>query len=514
MNLPEKVNQSSELPKKFITGSGVEVNTLENIWTIPNTSGIRYLNFDSNKSEISSQLIYSFKLIVMYYLQYKSTHHAANMFGRFIHFIRTTAENQTICVIRVSDLLSYKSVLGNKDEYWLGSLREFFLTWYELGYPGVDEEVPRFLKGLRLKGNRKGNAVRTMDPEHGPFTDQEVQSLYTAASGGFSHGEITLQQYVLILLFLALGARPSQYASLKLSDLEISRASDGTANYVLQVPRAKQRETRHRGQFRPVRLDPDVGQLLETLARDVRLEAEALAAEETIAPVQATGILPFFPRWNAETPEGFEHHATGDRLAKKLKKVERTLDLISPRTGERLKLVPTRFRRTLGTRAAQEGHGPLIIAALLDHDDTQNVGVYVEATPKIAERINKAMALELAPLAQTFCGLLVEHERQAARGDDRASRVRSNVNPMAFVGNCGKHGFCGGMAPISCYTCQLFQSWLDGPHEEILDALLADRNWILDETGDERMAAVNDATIYAVGHVVELCQARKAELDQ
>jgi hypothetical protein len=34
-----------------------------------------------------------------------------------------------------------------------------------------------------------------------------------------------------------------------------------------------------------------------------------------------------------------------------------------------------------------EGHGELIIAELLDHSDTQNVGVYVQATPEIVESV-------------------------------------------------------------------------------------------------------------------------------
>lgn len=59
------------------------------------------------------------------------------------------------------------------------------------------------------------------------------------------------------------------------------------------------------------------------------------------------------------------------------------LAVTSERTGERIHITSRRFRRTVGTRAAEEGHGELVIAELLDHSDTQSVGVYVQATPAI-----------------------------------------------------------------------------------------------------------------------------------
>ena len=100
-----------------------------------------------------------------------------------------------------------------------------------------------------------------------------------------------------------------------------------------------------------------------------------------------------------------------------------------------------------------EGYGELVIAELLDHTDTQNVGVYVQATPEIVERIDRAMALHLAPLAQAFAGVIIRNESDARRKGDPASRIcdprfEPSMKPM---GNCGQHGFCGELAPVS-YT--------------------------------------------------------------
>jgi hypothetical protein len=72
------------------------------------------------------------------------------------------------------------------------------------------------------------------------------------------------------------------------------------------------------------------------------------------------------------------------------------------------------------------------------------------------------------------------------------------------MGECGKHGFCGFAAPVACYTCKSFEAWLDGPHEAVLNYLIARREQLL-QTSDKRMASVNDRTILAVAAVVQRC---------
>ena len=206
-------------------------------------------------------------------------------------------------------------------------------------------------------------------------------------------------------------------------------------------------------------------------------------------------------------PHAFQHHATGLQLAKRITQACNSLEIKSERTGELIKINTGRFRKTIGTRAAEEGHGELIIADLLDHSDTQNVGVYVEATPAIAERIDKATAMELGPIAQIFMGEIIINENDADRGQDPSSRIG---NPsIGNVGSCGKYGFCGALAPIACYTCRQFQPWLDAPHEELLEILLSEQERIFKQTNDSRMASINDHTILAVADVVARCKAMK-----
>ena len=202
------------------------------------------------------------------------------------------------------------------------------------------------------------------------------------------------------------------------------------------------------------------------------------------------------------------YHAKKNTCNQVLKEASSTLNLYSERTGLPLKLTSKRFRYTLGTNLAREGKGEYVIAEALDHSDTQNVGVYVRNIPDIVEHIDKAVAYKLAPLAQSFQGVLVDSEKDAIRGNDINSRIG---NGKESLGSCGSYGFCGAMAPIACYTCTHFQPWLYGPHETILEDLIEKRGEILSVTKDLKMAAVNDRLILAVSDVVLRCNWRKAE---
>jgi len=363
------------------------------------------------------------------------------------------------------------------------------------------------LNQLRLRGNFKGEAVLTMDPEKGPFTEIELHGIYGALHDAYSQGQIQTRQYVLTLLYMALGPRNIQLAALKIKDLTVLKARDGSTSHLLKVPRAKQRGQNIRDELKTRALDHDIGHLLE-----VHIENVKEYHREKITDKIDAKELPVFPNWLSLNPAGFDHHCNGKDLYKEIAGIFKKLTVSSERTGQKIKVSPTRFRRTIGTRAAMEGHGELIIADLLDHSDIQNVGVYVEATPEIIDRIDKALALQLAPMAQAFMGIIIGDESKAERGDDPASRIRSpeiaSIKDRG-VGTCGKYGFCGAYAPIACYTCRKFQAWLDGPHEAVLEELIVKRERTLEQTGDERIAFVNDRTILAVAEVVRKCKELK-----
>ena len=61
-------------------------------------------------------------------------------------------------------------------------------------------------------------------------------------------------------------------------------------------------------------------------------------------------------------------------------------------------------------------------------------------------------------------------------------------------------------APISCYQCERFQPWKDGPHREILNWLCDERERKQRDGLDQQIVSVHDGAILAVAEVVRRCE--------
>lgn len=510
MNKPAEAiarwGSAPELPVLARTRSGVEFAPRLDRWAYRDAT--ETVNLDFSKWPVTDKFIVSAKLSLLWYAEHLSPAHLSNMHERLGHYLRVVCDGRIhpLGEITSADLINYRSTLTSTTSWYLGSLSGLLKKWHRLGYSGVTTDAVALLKQLRTQGNRKGEAVLTHDPIHGPFTDVELESLQSSLDRAYVAGEVDIEGYLLAYLFMLLGQRPVQYAALKVRDVGVAYAKDGTAVYTIRIPRAKQRNQLSRAEFKDRVLIPQVGELVVHYSKEVLAGFHGLLPDALDAP-----LFPARRRRGGE-PDGFEYHRTAQTIADLLERTLRRLSVVSERTGQSLYITATRFRRTVATRAAMEGHGELIIAELLDHTDTQNVGVYIEARPEIVERIDRAMAMYLAPMAQAFAGVIIDDESQAKRSGDPSSRVCDpRFSPsMKPMGNCGKHGFCGFLAPIACYTCMNFQPWLDGTHEAVLDYLIGERDRLAAQT-DLRIASVNDRTILAVAEVVRLCEARRRE---
>lgn len=501
-------NTSQDLPSEVKTRNGALFDPRLDRWAY--RESMENINLNFSELQAHRSFIDASKKVFIWYAQNKSAPHLRNMFFYLAHFLRAISpEQRGEMSIVAKDIINYRGKLDANCGYYLGSLSGFLQKWHDLEVPGVTDDAVALLKQMRIQGNQKGEAVLTMDAENGPFSDIEVEAIQSSIGQAYEEGNIGLGDYLLVWLFLALGQRPIQYASLKVCDVGTEKSKDGTTIYTLRVPRAKQRGLLLRGDFTQRVLIPQIGEKLVQYAMEVQ--------ESFMGKLPVPSQSPLFPakRSKQDEPIGFEYHCTSATLSTALEKTLLGLNVISERTGDRLHITATRFRRTLGTRAAMEGHGELVIAELLDHTDTQNVGVYVQATPEIVERIDRAMAMHLAPLAQAFAGVIISDETEAARKDDPTSRICDpRFDPsMKPMGNCGKYGFCGSLAPISCYTCRSFQPWLDGPHEAVLNHLISERERLLIGS-DARIASINDRTILAVAEVVRRCEEIRAEMKE
>jgi len=442
-----------------------------------------------------------------------SAAHTLNLFARYQALLKYSNGD----AITPELVTKYRLSLDPAHEWYLAAIRVLIKQWYRLNYPGLDPKLPLFLSRLVLRGNRKGEAVKQLDNEKGPLSDIELLGFNDGLVQAYEKGSVSITELALSMLTSHTGSRPVQITNTRLVDLADFMNEQGERFYAILMPRGKQPGQWFRLRFRRRALTEELFKILTVQAAYVTATATACWTFKVNEDLLKQ--LPLFPSWStikkisSETEflaaiKTDQLHLPSGRVTEILQQVTEEIGLMSERTGQMLSLSAVRFRYTIGTRAAREGYGPMVIAELLDHSDTQNVGVYIQNVPEHAARIDQAVASQLAPFAQAFAGVIVTSKAAAVRGTDPDSDIRS-VSGRG-TGTCGCFAFCAANVPIPCYTCVHFQPWLDGPHQEVLSELLADRIRLIDVTQDLTVASVLDRSILAVSQVVEACKARKA----
>lgn len=464
--------------------------------------------------KLPQTIAHGFLATLVHFARTASAHHTYNYLSRYSHMVELVGGDLTTTTI-----INYRSTLDSTTEHYLGTLRSFIYKWNELGYPGVDESIVDLLRSWTLKGNIKGDAIKRRDPTTGDLTENELVAFNEGAARAFERDQITISDLAMALLISCTGRRPRQISHMKVMDVEAyAHKKNGDLLNLIQIPRAKQQGSIFRDRFNTFRASSELWMILQAQRKKCIHEAELVLGYAL--PVHEQQLLPLFPDMDAlhacASIGEFQSLLLTDRLHCSpqsvndvLKKVVETSGCYSERTGELLCVTSRRFRYTTGTRAARQGIGIAGIAELLDHTDTQNAHVYVKNIPEHVAAIDAAMGHQLAPYARAFQGVVVDSECDAQRGEDPTSRVRFRGHATA---TCGKYGNCSANVPIPCYTCMFFQPWLDGPHEAVYAELMAERARILEETGDETIAAINDRTILAVAEVIQRCQRRRDEL--
>lgn len=495
-NARQRASAQRPMKSSATTWSGVVVDLDDDTWSYRDGLRTVFLNFSPMATLLGPKLMSSYRSTMAWYLENTSAASVSNLHVRFLHFLRFLGRScQTpLESLGAQHVLNYRASLSRSTSWYLAHVAVLLRRWNDLGYHGATEAVA-LLAELRISGNSKGAAVMTMDPIDGPFSTVELEALQAAVDLAHRSGKLSEGQCVLAWLFMALGQRPVQYAAMKVVDVLVAPGVGERCS--LRVPRAKQRKSLPRAEFKERPLNAVVGRMLISHARAVEASFVGKLSDPTQAPLFPVARTPCRP-----TAPGFEYHQTSGGLADSLSTALQRLNVFSERTGKALHITAQRFRRTFGTRAAQEGLGELVIAELLDHSDTQSVGMYVGLVPEIAERIDRAVAMHLAPLAQAFKGRLIGSEVDASIGGEASRiidlRVDRSARPM---GSCGQQAECRFAAPIACYTCPSFEPWLDGPHEAVLNHLLERRERLL--ATDPRLAETSDRTILAVAEVIQ-----------
>ena len=496
------ISLARALPTSARTLGGHQFDPRDEIWAWRDAVTRASLSFESVKPLLCPAMLYSFKLVMLWIVENRATAGVNTTFDQLRTFFRYVRASRRSPIMKIAgtDILNYRA--AHVHEGTLTAVRPILRKWHLMGLAGVSEAVG-VLESIRIKDFVKARAVRTHDPKMGPFTSIEFDGLISNLNQSVASGSMDASYAAFAYILIGLGIRPAQCALLKVRDITCE-SYDGRRRYLLRVPQVKQGHREARTEFRERVLPESLGKILYDQAERMRGDFMEVLDDPCSAP-----LIPAREPSSVMAP-GYEHHAVAHDLTVGLVNALGKLAVYSERTGKRLHTPPIRFRRTFATRAAAAGWNPAAIAEALGHSNTKNVMVYIEVIPDIAARIDRAMATEMAPLAQAFAGTLIKDEGEAVRGSDPASRIfDARIDRSgAPLGSCGQYSFCGFSAPLACYTCQHFQPWLDGPHESVREYLLNRRAQLL-KTASEQIAQINDRRILAVEQVIQLCAQAK-----
>ena len=473
--------------------SGAAFDAGADTWTFVLSKGVTRVSFTPIRTHWGARHAEHAKRAASAYLETRAPDTVANAVGFLGRMARHVPLDGSICA---ATLMNYRARLSAGRLHYLGHIASFLKFWHARGFPGVDDSVVEFFRRVRIPGNLKGTAVRTHDPVTGPFTDAELQAIVLAAREAHRRGLVSRQDYAILLTLTATGARSGQVSMLVCGDL--APAVRGSSTPRLRVPSLKKRtrERLTRDRVIPAELAAVLGELIGQRHRDGRLAGTAVSRR------------PIFARTTESFGSLERAHIGSKGVARAVKRVQKTLRLRSVRTGVAMDLSPRRFRRTLGTRAADAGHSPFVIADLLDHSDLQHVGVYVQAGGSIQDRIDAALKDRAEPLVGLFTGAVVAGEAQSGVDDAASRRVAATAGRA--VGTCAGPLDCNRLAPLACYTCAAFRPWRDAPHGALLRSLTEERKALLADGVAPQVAGANDATMMAVEEVAERCRALRA----
>ncbi|MGR7250197.1 site-specific integrase [Klebsiella aerogenes] len=425
---------------------GYYVNIYDDKWKLDNNNNI---NVGAVSRIINPELIDGYLNTLSFYARNYSSAYVRKINGIMKDFLKKTAST----FISESDILNYRSLLTEVNIQRLILLRCFFKKWHSLGYYGIDDNAITLMEAMRLKAKSAGTIVKQEDPEKGALTNNEHKALNESMFNAYKNKKITLQELSSALLVSFTGRRALQIVALKFKDIVREKNSDGNDLFFINVPRIKQGKE-FRKEFRMLSIDGFIYKLLmQQVNFSISLIEEHIG--RTLFSEEKNEVAVFLDKKTYKMLNeinGFYEvlvsdrlHASKNTVSLSLKKIVEKENVMSERTGERMKINAYRLRYTLGTKLAREGYSSQIIAELLDHSSTATVGIYTENLPDNSMKINEAVSDNLGFLAGVFLG-----------------KIKLNEITSNNVFTINSYSSCTEYSTISCHGCIHFKRFKDG----------------------------------------------------
>lgn len=399
------------------------------------------------------------------------------------------------------------------------SLASFIKFWQMC--ESLEQRPPKALinayKSLPRKKHINNDTILTLDPEKGPFTQTEQNSLYQWMHDQFCHGKLELEYYLYLRLIMIYGQRGTQLRMMVFDDF--IKTEQG---YQIRIFWAKQKslDAGWREKSEMFNLDKDLYNTVQAY-KSIVLAQLKLECPSRVDWDKSIKHVPLFRRKQdykgrcskltsvlvdlsdlqaLEQGPQMMFHMTSGTISAWLVKMETMLGFpISPRTQQPLKISKGhRFRHTLGTDLSNAGLDEWSIASALMHSGTETVRKYRQVSAELMGLIDEKMTDHLALVVGAFTGTIVTDHASAKNGD----RVDRLIEDLAV---CGADATCHLDAPFTCYGCSKFQPFLGADHGSALERLERRRAQTI--ATDKTTGALWDRAILACRKVILDCKA-------
>ncbi|MDI5922517.1 tyrosine-type recombinase/integrase [Halomonas sp. LR5S13] len=387
--------------------------------------------------------------------------------------------------------------------------------WCADNYPelGFSEDYANRLDAVELGGNPKGYAVKSEDPAKGPLAPIEFKLLISALKNDDDQTFSAIQQRAAISLLIATGRNPQNLTFLRESDL-MNVAPEGVEPcYILKMPRIKKGFLSPRDDLLEESIDEAIaGHIVALIDKNKEIR-------DDLKFDRFSGSLPdaLFINTDGNSSALLSYdwdnalNMSSQQLSLLVERFSSRVNIVSPVTKKILRIYPRRLRYTFACNMVSEGVSRRELARMLDHSDTQNVGVYYQVASKIVPHLDKAMAKEYASILGLFRGKVVTSDAAAVNGDREDKHLsfhglqNEDVNGEE-IGVCGDSEVCHLDPPYSCYLCHKFQPYATADHDHVLSCLLENREEKIKKYESKRIGVQLDDVIIAVAEVAERCK--------
>lgn len=372
-------------------------------------------------------------------------------------------------------------------------------------------------KALPRKKISKNDVILSLDPEEGPFTQVEQDSLYQWLHDQFCHGNLEPEPYLYLRLAMIYGQRGTQLRMMVFEDFIKTELG-----YQIRIFWAKQKSVDAGWREKSEIFNLDEG-LYNTVQGYKSIVLAELKQEYPNRADWDKAIknIPLFRRRLYKVRKGSKHtsvmvdlpdqealeqspqpqfHAPSGSIRTWLSRMEDMPSFpISSRTLQPLRISRGhRFRHTLGTDLSNAGLDAWSIASALMHSGTHTVRKYRAVSVELMGLIDAKMSDHLALVVGAFTGTIVTDHASAKNGD----LVNRQIEDLAV---CGADEGCHLDAPFSCYGCSKFQPLLGADHRSALERLERRRAQTI--LIDKTTGVLWDRAILACRKVILDCQA-------